>query len=129
MPGGNPGTTAWLVWAASAGVSDPDDDVDGDGINALLEYTTGNDPRVPGSVSLSAEIAPDGFLRVSLTHAAAEGVLLEPVQSTDLTTWSGGMIPVGESPAPGGLVTTTWRAPLPVATGSRLYVKVRASLQ
>ncbi len=129
LPGGNPGTTAWLVWAASTGVSDPDDDIDGDGISALLEYATGNDPRTPGTVSLSAEIAPDGFLRVSLTHAAAEDVLLQPVQSTDLNTWTGGMIPVGESPAPGGLVTTTWRAPTPVTADQRLYVQVRASLQ
>jgi hypothetical protein len=127
--GGTPGTSAWLAWAAQYGVTDPAADADGDGAGALLEYVLGTDPGQSSPAALSAAVAPDGHLTVSVTHAAAEDVLIEPQQSDGLAAWSGGMIPVSRIPAGSGRYTSTWRTPDPISVNQRRFVRIKATLR
>jgi hypothetical protein len=110
-------------------VTDPAADADGDGAGALLEYVLGTDPGQSSPAALSAAVAPDGHLTVSVTHAAAEDVLIEPQQSDGLAAWSGGMIPVSRIPAGSGRYTSTWRTPDPISVNQRRFVRIKATLR
>jgi hypothetical protein len=127
--GGTPGTSAWLAWAAQYGVTDAVADLDGDGAEALLEYALGTDPGKSSPASVSAGVAPDGYLTVSVTHAAAEDVVIEPQQSVGLESWTGGMIPVSRVPDGAGRFTSTWRTTEPVGAGLRRFVRIKATLR
>ncbi|QJE95493.1 lamin tail domain-containing protein [Luteolibacter luteus] len=90
--GGNPGlsdTQSYAEWKASNGNLPDDDDSDGDGITARMEYFLGGSPAVANS-SLAPQwtVEASGSFLMSVTRrVAAEGAMVLPQSSTNLTTW------------------------------------------
>ena len=128
--GGTPGLSAWQRWAQERAVTNPEDDSDRDGRTAFMEYVLGSSPGTADAAEpISAVSGPDGHLRISLIHADAEDVALEPLVSPDLAVWGGGMVLESSGPNGDGRTITVWRSAAPMAASSRQFVKLRAELR
>ncbi|MDB6079705.1 MAG: hypothetical protein JWO82_3452, partial [Akkermansiaceae bacterium] len=117
---GNPNTTDTLPFTGS----DPDADADRDGLSALMEYALGSRDDTPTPQPLVLAVT-GGFATVTLQHpVAAESANLRVEASTDLVTWD---VPVTVSARQflaNGVITSTWRTPLP--SSSPLFLRFRA---
>ncbi|BCU77163.1 hypothetical protein llg_18780 [Luteolibacter sp. LG18] len=95
------GTSPYQLWAISsftaaqftAGLTDPEDDTDGDGVRNGTEFALGTNPRVGGTVAAGtttlATSGPNRYLQLSLDRSASVGGLWAVAQfSSDLVTWA-----------------------------------------
>lgn len=126
---GNPGTSDSLALAPGT----ESQDLDGDGIPALMEYAMGSSDTVPGAASIgtSRGSSDDGtpFLEVTFPRQTnAEDASLSPESSADLTTWSASGWTWQESTAgTNGSVTERWRLTGPDAARIPLFLRVKAT--
>ncbi len=133
LPGGTPGgteteTAGYASWKTTYGVTSDQEDVDKDGLPALLEYALGTVPNVVTPNPVTTALGTDGLLTITLTRGTLPGdVRLFPEVSNDLKTWStSGITLVGSVTNPNGSETTTWKAP---ASGGRVFLHLRAELK
>jgi len=81
--------TPYPLWKLNHGLADDDDDRDGDGLNALLEYATGSHPDQPDSTGLpELHATPAGLELWVWANAERTGITLHLETSRDLITWS-----------------------------------------
>ena len=126
---GNPGTSDTVALAPGT----ESQDLDGDGIPALMEYAMGSSDTVPGAAAISTSrgSADDGtpFLEVTFPRQTnAEDATLSPESSADLATWSPSGWTWQESAAgTNGSVTERWRLTGPDAARIPLFLRVKAT--
>lgn len=109
-PGGNPGGDDALRFTGN-----PVDDLDKDGLSALVEYLLGTSDTNAGGLDLHPVRGTDGmgqpFIEFTITRQLnADDATCTPQYATDLTTWSSSGIALQSStPGSGGSVTETYR--------------------
>ncbi len=120
--GGKPGTVDSTVFTGTATA-----DLDKDGHTALAEYAFGTSDANPASCpqfAMSRDLA--GHLVITFDHPeAADDVVLEGIESTNLSAWSDAVFE-SETVASPGWLRATWRSN---ATGSPAFLKVRVRLE
>ncbi len=132
-------TTEHFGAAADPAVAGPLADPDGDGLPNLLEYAFGATPLVADAEAASPRVSTvfvDGLAYAAIQfrrRAAPDADLSCHVeQSTDLATWTEldlAAYQVGEPADLGnGLERVTVRCTLPIAAGSRLFLRVRVQI-
>ena len=97
QPGGTPGRgdaspgETFASWKAAHGITNDNDDSDGDGLSAFLEYATGSDPARASAERLP-QLSYDESLRkvraVIYRSLTAMEASYELQSSTDLTAWN-----------------------------------------
>ena len=118
------------------GVSDLQSDDDRDGLDALLEFFLGSDPKASSSDLLPVATLEtimvndhaDSYLTISFQHQVATDEVGRIVEfSSDLVTWTAGGILVSQTPSGNndGLVTERWRSPLPQSAGEQQFARLR----
>jgi hypothetical protein len=106
-----------------------DADPDGDGAGNLLEYAFGLDPRTPETEALPRPtfVTVDGVEYLAVTfrrNRSADDVVFLPQVSSDLQTWSSGLILVGDAEAD----EVTYRDFAPAATFDKRFVRVEVTV-
>ncbi|MES2706014.1 MAG: lamin tail domain-containing protein [Verrucomicrobiota bacterium] len=127
-----PGTVAaagsgFAAWKTLHGITDNNEDRDGDGLNALLEYATASDPAVPSRATLPVFTRLlDGRFSAAITVPAGAGVEAVVETSADFTTWSPAAATSANPVREGGkdLLQLT----LPPPPGAKLFLRVRFSV-
>ncbi|HWB05761.1 MAG TPA: LamG-like jellyroll fold domain-containing protein [Verrucomicrobiales bacterium] len=129
-PGGSD-ATSYASWKTSNGVGSDTEDLDRDGLSALLEYALGTPPGTTNGGQTVTGVSQDGLLTISLTHSAsADDVRLVPEVSTNLNTWSAaGVTNIGSIRNADGSVTTMWKAPVTAPVPARVFLHIRAELR
>ena len=131
-PGGTPGSSDSTLLAGN-----PSDDLDGDGLNALLEHALGssdNDASQSGSASASRMII-DGIFYDAFTYTVkevADDVRTSVETTTDLQNWSNNPADFVELVATSngdGTVTRTVLLATPAVVGSRRFFRVKVELR
>ncbi len=110
---------AWRLEKFGANANDPAaadaGDWDGDGIQNLLEYALGLDPKVADISALPIAIKDEGYLTISFVpNTSATDVDLVVEGSDDLTNWSvnkAELVP-GQNPNPPNLQTYRYKTPV-----------------
>lgn len=140
-----PGTaTAYQLWLQSHGLpmdgsgpGDPDAKPLADGLSNFLKYVLGLDPGVAGSGSRLADgttsVAGSEYLTLTFTipDPPRPGVLSAVEASDSLTpaSWSSaGLVTIGDS-VNAGLRTVTVRDNVPIAPGSKRFLRFNATQQ
>jgi hypothetical protein len=137
-PGGSPGSgdaDSFTAWAARNSISGTmSEDPDGNGLTNLAEYALGLIPdtgETDGIFSAEFETVvvagtPDTYLVLRYSrNIAADDVIVTPEMSTNMATWTPLTDWVPPSTMhPDGTEDIACRSPLPVATDSRVYVRV-----
>ena len=137
--GGSPGADdeiSLAAWMQLHGVSDLQSDDDRDGLDALLEFFLGSDPKASSSDLLPVATLEtimvndhaDSYLTISFQHQVATDEVGRIVEfSSDLVTWTAGGILVSQTPSGNndGLVTERWRSPLPQSAGEQQFARLR----
>jgi len=122
-------------WKLDNGITDDNSDTDGDGLNALAEYATGNDPNIvnlsPVSTQGLVTVDSNGYLSITYQQGIdVADVIFEIQESNDLETWTTVPAPVligeVENPATQTKLVTV-RLPDPVSLEARNFVRVRMS--
>jgi CotH kinase protein/Lamin Tail Domain/Chitobiase/beta-hexosaminidase C-terminal domain len=124
LPGGSPGTSDGLPFTG-----DPQADLDGDGLTALMEYALGTSDAVPG-----APLAPVltyawdthfvtgeaiRYLTVSFTRApGTDAADLRVEVSTVLNGWTSARLIHREANG-----AETWRVPVPIEEAQRQFIR------
>ncbi|MEO1833602.1 MAG: hypothetical protein ABGZ08_13805, partial [Akkermansiaceae bacterium] len=131
-PGGTPGSSDVTLLAGN-----PSDDLDGDGLNALLEHALGtsdNDATQSGSASASRMLI-DGILYDSFTYTVkevADDVRTSVETTTDLQNWSNDpadFVELVVTSNGDGTVTRTVRLATPAIVDSKRFFRVKAELR
>ena len=104
-------------------------DLDGDGLNSLLEYALGtsdtNNAQGRGAWSLVADAAvPGTFLFTHQRAVAADDVAISAEQSADLQTWTTTGVAVVSVAQSGAIETAAYRI-TPTAGSARAFVHVK----
>jgi hypothetical protein len=126
--GGNPGSTDVIHFTGN-----PGDDLDKDGLTALMEYALGTSDTSAGSVNLHPVRGTDtgGFPYLEIAIARrpnADDAAFVVESSTDASTWSSaGWILMSSTPVGGGIFTEVWRLTGGAANGPRLFVHCKCS--
>jgi hypothetical protein len=126
---GNPGTSDAVLLTPGT----ESQDLDGDGIAALMEYAMGSSDAVPGSTPITTNrgSSDDGtpFLDVSFPRQLnAEEASLSPESSPDLATWSDqGWTWQESTQGTSGSVTERWRLSGAEAARIPLFLRVKAT--
>jgi hypothetical protein len=126
--GGNPGGTDELRFTGNAA-----DDLDKDGLNALMEYALGTSDTSTTSVNLKPLRGTDpgglGFLEITISRRPnADDAVFVIESSTDAATWSStGWSLRSSAPAGGGVFNETWRLTGGNADAPRAFVRCRCS--
>ena len=82
--GGNPGSSDAVFFAGNL-----NDDLDGDGLSALLEHATGSSDQVPNGSPVALATIGDGRLALTLQiNQAADDVTHRIELSSDLVNWT-----------------------------------------
>lgn len=144
----NPGATGYEVWRlanftpaelADPLASGPQADLEPDGVENLLEFALGLDPRSPDPAGLPSSsiitVGPDDYLAITYTRRPpADGLTYSLESSPDLATWDDSPAQFVEGPAtpqPGGLARVTVRLATPIPAGPnflRLRVKLNVNV-
>ena len=143
LNGGTPGSddsVDYDDWKAANGVTSDTEDLDKDGISALLEYAFGGNPSIADSAylptaaiqTLTVNAVADSYLTISFRrNIGAESLIYTPEVSTDLVLWNGGPsnIVLEEDPVHNGDGTETivYRSVNPVGSVSELFIHVKVS--
>ncbi len=110
------------------------DDIDKDGLTALMEYILGTSDTSAGTVNLNPVrgTEPGGlpFIEITIGRRPNADDAAFVVESTpDLSAWSSnGWILVSSTPAGGGVFTEVWRLTGGDAGSPRLYVHCKYHL-
>ena len=107
----------------------PDEDRDGDGIPALLEFLLGSSDTRSDSLSnfFAAHPTPNGDTELRLTFSLANRDMESPVMefSDDLQSWSNvASVPLVEEYLPEGRVRYRW--PLPTPQPAIRFFRIKA---
>ncbi len=120
----------YAQWAALNGVSSPTADDDKDGFSNLLEYALQNAPNAPDKLVFTPSLDANGFLTISLRHAAADDIALTPQVSTALSGWSALDIRhVSATPNADGSLTSVWRSRRSAPEFPASFLRVVAELK
>jgi hypothetical protein len=131
-PGGTPGSSDGTLLAGN-----PTDDLDGDGLNALLEHALGssdNDATQSGPPSAS-RIVIDGILYDSFTYTVkevADDVRTSVETTTDLQNWSNNpddFVDLIVTSNGDGMVTRTIRLAKPALVDGKRFFRVKVELR
>ena len=131
-PGGTPGSSDGTLLTGN-----PTDDLDGDGLTALLEHALGtsdNDATQSGSASASRMLI-DGILYDSFTYTVkevADDVRTSVETTTDLQNWSNDpaeLVELVVTSNGDGTVTRTVRLATPAIVDSKRFFRVKAELR
>ncbi|HWB02099.1 MAG TPA: lamin tail domain-containing protein [Verrucomicrobiales bacterium] len=125
--GGNPGSTDELHFTGNAA-----DDIDKDGLTALVEYALGTSDTNAGSVDLHPARGTDAgvpFLEITISRRLnADDAVFAVESSANGTAWSSsGWAPVSSSPVAGGTITEVWRLTGTPAAGAHLLVRCKCT--
>lgn len=130
-PSSNPDHSSYASWRSSRSIDGspgtddlntfgghPDEDRDGDGIPALLEFLLGSSDTRSDSLSnfFAAHPTPSGDTELRLTFSLANRDMESPVMefSDDLQSWSNvASVPLVEEYLPEGRVRYRWTLPTP----------------
>jgi hypothetical protein len=132
-PGGNPGGSDATSFAGNAS-----DDLDGDGLNALLEHALGSsdsDPSQTGNIASAGLAAFDGMVHDTFTYTmngTADDVSGTVQTTTDLLNWSGNpaeVVEVSSTPNGDGTVTRTVRLIAPSTDSEARYFRLKVELR
>ena len=116
----------------------PDEDLDGDQLSALLEYAFGSVEGDGGFSPESQVIVGSGIFEGGQEYAtisyrrnlAADDVLIEVEVSPDLEAWTdGSVVFVGSTPNGDGTEQMSFRADQPIQTIPAQYVRVKVTLR
>jgi hypothetical protein len=127
---------AYATWAASTGASTTvTADDDGDGLVNLQEYALGTDPLAFNSspAAATALLTVNGtsanYLTLTFNRLVkATDIAFTVEYTSDLATWTTAAVRVNSSStATSGLTTETWRAPTPVGTAARDFLRIRVT--
>jgi hypothetical protein len=131
-PGGTPGKSDGSLLSGN-----PWADIDGDGVNALLEHALGssdNDSDQTGATSARLMVV-DGVLYDTFTYSVRENAddVRTAIETTsDLQNWSDApaeIVEVASIPNGDGTVIRTVRLATPAVAGSKRFFRVRATLR
>ncbi|MDB4456563.1 chitobiase/beta-hexosaminidase C-terminal domain-containing protein, partial [bacterium] len=93
--GGGPGIAdmpqveSYQAWATMNGVTSEDQDLDQDGLSALLEYALGTDPSVSNPDAVQSGGVVGGFSTISFQRGTGRSDVIFQVQSSaDLISWT-----------------------------------------
>jgi len=119
--GGQPGSADSTVFLGNANA-----DLDGDGYNALVEYSCGSsDSNAASRPQLTMSRDVGGHALLSFTHPlAADDVTLDALETIDLNAWQSAILESENADAP-GLLRATWRSQ---SAGPKVFVRLRARL-
>ena len=81
--GGSPGGSDSMIFSGN-----PDDDLDADGIPALLEHALGTSDEIPNPTPITITTNGQQFVMTIQTNQGADDVALEPETSGDLIGWT-----------------------------------------
>ena len=129
------------VEIANPALSGPTADPDGDGLGNALEQVFGLSPRVPGGSEFLPAVTLEIFANgtgAAATYAvvsyrflpSAEDVVLTPLISTNLGTWSGppaDPIWIETIDHADGTATARFRSSTPVSSAQHLFFRVQAT--
>ncbi len=138
---GSSGSEGYAQWVADhffgddldESVSGMEADPDGDGIENLLEYALGSDPRQPSVFDLPVQsvVNVEGEDYLTLSFARPEGTagLDYAVEgSSDLVDWNPGPVEMSSN-VEDGLEVVTYRDSVPVSGGERRFLRLSVSVQ
>jgi hypothetical protein len=127
--GGNPTTSDALSFTGN-----PQDDLDSDGLSALLEYALGTDDTVPDQPGdlyyLSGQ--PDNLTFVTQRNLSSDDVVVTVQTSTDLDTWvdADAILELSNEENLGtGIARYTWSLPPLTNPGSKFFIRTRVALR
>ncbi|MDB4541869.1 lamin tail domain-containing protein [bacterium] len=133
-----PGTSNFDSWAQSHGLeagTSMTADNDKDSINNLLEYALDSNPTLASNHDLptgtteliEVDGVTDRYLTLTFRRNLTASELTFSVElSDDLVGWdNNSAVPVSSTDNGDGTATEVWRAPLPSATDSRQFVRLR----
>lgn len=117
--GGTPGEADSTLFSG-----DPAADADGDGYSALVEYALGtSDASAASQPEITMTLEPSGALRLSVLHpVAADDVVLEALESTDLATWTLAPLLQQVPSSNSAYLQSTWESQ---QTGDRVFMRLR----
>ncbi len=137
VAGGNPGGSDAIdlaAWAATHGVTDLSGDDDEDGLAALLEYASGQDPNQferSGPVDVEA-VESDGMLYPVLVFRqliGADEISLATQGSADLLDWAAGPTYFGRTNNGDGTSSVWFRSNDPVAAGEGRFLRMTGEMK
>lgn len=120
--GGRPGQVDSTVFAG-----DPAADLDKDGFSALYEYAMGTSDADPNDrPQLEVSRLPSGQIAIEFHHPeAADDVVIEGLESLNLSAWTNAM-PQAETNGAPGWKRSKWNSS---ASGPNVYLRVRVRLE
>ncbi|MCX6937957.1 MAG: RICIN domain-containing protein [Verrucomicrobia bacterium] len=135
---GFPANYVYATWATGTGASTAvttlttvTADNDGDGLANLVEYALATPPLAAGpgpalaTATLTVNGTPASYLTISFSRrVAASDLTLAVEYSGDLATWTSSAVLAASVPSSDGTTTETWRAPAPVGTTARDFLRV-----
>ena len=125
----------YSTWATSTGASTTQTaDDDGDGLSNLMEYALATDPLktntgpAVGTRSLTVNGTTANYLTLTFNRrVAATDITLAVQYSSDLFTWASTAVLVTSVPSSDGTTSEIWRAPTPLGTAARDFLRVRVT--
>ena len=124
-------------WKTANGQNGDLDDLDGDGLNNVLEYAlVGNPSSASQSPLPTASVetfGSDPFLTLTIrVSRGADDVILIPERSTDLATWDSSataIVLVSAAPDAAAGTTYKWRSAIPWNSDQREYLRLRVQMR
>lgn len=132
--GGSPGSddaSVYATWKTEHGITNDNDDADGDGLSAFLEYVLGSDPAVnsPANLPAVAQTA-NGNVSIAVTQAlAADDVTFTIETSLDLVSWAPAAVTLQSTAVVGALETFSYTLSPSSPPDAQRFVRVIYKLQ
>ena len=134
LSGGNPGASDAIDlagWQSANGVTDLLSDADGDGLPALLEFASGQDPNFAGSfdpVNVQLEDTEIPHAAVSFRQLiGADEVSFSAEESTNLNEWTSVPTYLGRTNNGDGTSSVWFRGSLPASSLKAGYLRILGS--
>ena len=131
---GNPGTTDTIdleAWQVTNGVTDLFSDEDGDGLPALLEFASGQDPNLGNSfdpVTVQLEDNDSPYSLISFRQLiGSDEVVFDSEESPGLNEWAPGPTYLGRTNNGDGSSSVWFRSRLPATSAQSGYLRILGS--